>query len=166
MLGLDEVFRGRGAQLRVAEYMAGKGIGVDDSGSLVCAGVELKHNSLAKVLSVDRRVVNSTIETILGDERLSKIFKSLDSTVYLRDTAPLLGFGVFEVVPSDAAAKGIVAGVTKVLIEEGLGIRQLVADDPMFDNPELTVVTDKPIDKKLLDRLLRVEGVKEIVVLN
>jgi len=166
MFDLEEFFRGRGAQLRVARHMIRSGIGVNPDGALAVDGVEVKQSSLADELGVDRRVVKSTVESILEDDYLKSVFSKLKSTVFLRDAAPELGFGVFEVVPTDAAAKGIVSGVTGVLARHGIGIRQVVADDPMFENAELTVITEKPIDKQLLNELLEVEGVDRIMILN
>lgn len=166
---MDDLFRafhGRGAQKRVARFMFRKGVSVDESGSLLFSGVELKMSSLAGVLDVDRRVVKSTVETILSDGALYGVFSRLDSSVFLRDAAPLLGFGVFEVLPTDAASPGIIAGVTRVLDDAGVGLRQVVADDPMFENAGMTVITEEPIDKSLLDGLLGVDGVEKIVVLN
>jgi uncharacterized protein len=166
MLDLDRVFSGRGSQRRVAEYLLKHGIRVPSEGLLLAGEVEVSQVSVARVLDVDRRVVKSAIDTLLADERTARVFGSLAVTPSLRDLAPVLGFGAIEIVPTDAAGKGIVAGVTSTISESGIGIRQVIADDPMFDSPELTIITEKPIPRSLIDRILRIGGVKKVVVLN
>ncbi|MFH1404350.1 MAG: amino acid-binding protein [Candidatus Altiarchaeota archaeon] len=166
MLDLEGFFAGRGAQRRVAEFLVRRGLRVSSGGLVYAGDVEVKRSSIALLLGVDRRVVKSTIESIAGDERMMKIFSRLNVTPYLRDLAPVLGYGVIEIIPSNAGKEGIIAGVTGLISEEGIGIRQVIADDPMFDNPELTVITEKPIPRDLIDRMLNVEGVEKVVVLN
>lgn len=166
MIDLGGSFGGRGAQRRVAQFFLKRGIRVSKDGVLLANDVEVSLVSVARVLGVDRRVVRSAVDAIVGDERLFSIYSRLAVTPSLREIAPLLGFGAVEIVPDDAAGKGIVAGVTKVISDYGIGIRQVVADDPMFDNPELTVVTQKPIPRELIDMLLKVKGVRKVVVLS
>ncbi|MCX6695952.1 MAG: amino acid-binding protein, partial [Candidatus Altiarchaeota archaeon] len=135
-------------------------------GLLLSNDVEVSMVSVARVLGVDRRVVRSAVDAILGDEKLSSVYGKLSMTPSLREIAPLMGYGAVEIVPTDAAGKGIVAGVTGLISDYGIGIRQVVADDPTFENPELTVVTERPIPRELIDKLLKVEGVKKVVVLS
>ena len=162
---LDGVFSGRGAQRKVASYLLKHGISVGEDDTLMAGRLEVTHISLAKAVGVDRRVVKSTVETISGDEYLSRIYRRLSVTPSLRELAPVMGFGAIEVIPDDAAGKGIVAGVTSAIYDEGIGIRQVIADDPMFENAELTVVTESPIPRALIDRILDIRGVKKVVVL-
>jgi uncharacterized protein len=166
MLNLEKAFSGRGGQRRVAEYLLKHGIRVSLEGLLMAGEVEVSHVSVSRVLNVDRRVVKSTVESILADEKLKRIFSSLSVTPSLRELAPVLGFGALEIVPKDAAGKGIVAQVTGIISDAGIGIRQVIADDPMFDNPELTVITEKPVPRGLIDKILRIGGVHKVVVLN
>jgi uncharacterized protein len=166
MLNLEKSFAGRGGQKRVAEYLLKHGIKVSQEGLLMAGEVEASQVSVARVLDIDRRVVKSAIESILADEKLRGIFMNLAVTPSLRDLSPILGFGAIEIIPTDAAGRGIVAGVTAAISNAGIGIRQVIADDPMFDNPELTVITEKPIPRSLIDKLLRIGGVKKVVVLN
>lgn len=84
----------------------------------------------------------------------------------MKDVAPVLGFGAIEIVPKNASTKGIVASVAKVISEEGISIRQMITDDPMFSDAEMTVVTEKPIPRALIDKLLAIRGVKKVVVDN
>ena len=166
MLDLGEFFRGRGAQRRVAEFLLSRGIRVSKKGVLLANDLEVSVVSVARVLGVDRRVVRSAVDAIAGEARMFSIFSRLSVTPSLREIAPLLGYGAVEIVPDDASVKGIVAGVAGVISDYGIGIRQVVADDPMFENPELTVVTEKPIPRELIDLLLKVDGVRKVVVLS
>jgi len=165
-IDLESVFSRRGGQRKVAEYLFKHGIACDDDGCLLAGELEVTHISVAKAVNVDRRVVKSTIESILDDADLRNIYASLSVTPSLRELAPVLGFGAIEIIPSDAAGKGIVASVTGVISDSGMGIRQVIADDPMFVNAELTIVTEKPIPRSLIDRILEIEGVHKVVVLN
>jgi uncharacterized protein len=166
MLNLEKAFSGKGAQRRVAEYLLKHGLRVTPDGLLLAGEVEVLQVSVARVLNVDRRVVKSTVESILAQDKMRMIFASLSVTPSLRDLAPVLGYGAIEIVPKDAAGKGIVAAVTCIVSDAHIGIRQVIADDPMFDNPELTVITEKPIPRGLIDRILKINGVQKVVVLN
>ncbi len=164
-IGLDKVFSRRGGQRKVAEYLLKHGIAIESDGTLLVGKLEVTHISVAKAVCVDRRVVKSAVESVTADEGLKRVFKNLSVTPSLRELAPVLGFGAIEVIPDDAKGKGIVAGVTAVIFEEGIGIRQVIADDPMFDNAELMIVTEKPIPRTLIDRILQINGVHKVVVL-
>jgi len=166
MLNLDRSFTGRGSQRRVAEYLLKHGIRVSPDGLLLAGDLEVSQVSVSRTLEVDRRVVKTTIEAIVADEKLGRIFGSLSVTPSLRELAPILGYGAIEIIPTDAAGRGIVAGVTGAISAAGIGIRQVIADDPMFDNPGLTVITEKPIPRTLIDKILKIKGVKKVVVLN
>ena len=162
---LDDVFSSRRGQRRVAEFMLRNGISIK-SGKLFFSGVELADVKVARALDVDRRVVRTTIDSIEKDKRLKDLYGKLSSTVLLKDVAPVLGFGAIEIVPKNASTKGIVASVAKVISEEGISIRQMITDDPMFSDAEMTVVTEKPIPRALIDKLLAIRGVKKVVVDN
>lgn len=166
MLDILGAFARRGGQRRVAEYLLKHGIRVSPDGLLLAGDAEVSHVSVARILEVDRRVVKSTITSIVGSPKLMAVYSNLSVTPSLRNVAPALGYGAIEIVPRDAQDKGIVAAVAAVISGAGIGIRQVIADDPMFDNPGLTVVTERPIPRGLIDRMLRVKGVQKVVVLN
>lgn len=165
MLLLDKAFSGRRGQRKVAYFMLRNGISVRNNG-LFFAGVELADVKLARTLGVDRRVIKATVETISGDKNLKEIFSRLGSTVLLKDVAPSLGFGAIEIIPKNASTKGIVASVARLITDEGISIRQLTTEDPMFSDAQMTIVTEKPIPRNLIDKLLKIKGVKKVVVVN
>ncbi|MBD3260484.1 MAG: amino acid-binding protein [Candidatus Altiarchaeales archaeon] len=165
MLDLS-LFRGKPSQRKVALFLFRRGIRVASDGGLYANDLSVAYSSVAKINSVDSRVVKSTVKAVLEDDKLRAVFERLRVGVDLREVAPELGFGVFMVIPEDASGRGIISQVTGALAKEGLGIRQVVADDPMFEDPQLTVVIEKRIPPKLIDVLLNLSCVKKIVVLN
>ncbi|MBN2013789.1 MAG: hypothetical protein JW778_01280 [Candidatus Altiarchaeota archaeon] len=166
MLDIEKTFSRKREQKRIAEFLLKNAVRVSPDGRLFSKEIEIPHTSVAKVLEVDRRVVKSTIESILEKPRLRKIYTRLDSALLLRDVAPDLGYGAIEIIPTDAASKGIIAGITRIIVDSGISIRQIIAEDPMFENAETTVITEKPLPKKLIDEMLKIPGVKKITVLS
>ncbi len=153
-------------QWRVANFFLKQGIKVGINGKIFFGEVEVPVSSIARVLEIDRRIVSSTIKAIVKDKKLHQIFSKLNSGLLLRDVAPELGFGAIEIIPEKAAAKGIIAGVTKIIADSGIAIRQLTAEDPMFENAEMSIVTEKPIPRKLIDEMLKIPGVMKVIVLS
>ncbi len=166
MLNLEEIFSRKKSQRMVAEFLLRNGIRVSEDRRISLRGVELNQSSLARVLGVDRRLVSSTVNLILQDSKLKKIFTRLDSTLLLRDVAPELGLGAIEIIPEDAKSKGIIAGVSRIIANAGISVRQITADDPMFSDAKMTIVTEKPLPRELIDEMLRIPGVKKIIVLS
>ncbi len=166
MLDLEKSFARRKGQLRVAEFILRNGLRVSPEGGLYFKSVEVSHTSIARVLDVDRRLIRATVESILSDSRLRGIYTKLDSMVLLRDVASELGFGAIEVIPTDAASRGIVAQITGVVAGAGISARQITTDDPMFENAKMIVVTEKPLPRELIDRILELPEVEKVVVLN
>lgn len=60
---------------------------------------------------MDRRVVDTTAQAIREDEALWKIFRNVRSMTFLADVAPILGLGVIEITPVDAAKTGLLGEV-------------------------------------------------------
>ncbi len=166
MLNLEKKFSSKKGQLRVADFLLRNGIRISRDGRLLVNEVELSHVSIAKIAGVDRRIIKSTINSILKDKKLTAVFTKLSSTPLLRDVAPELGFGAIEIIPTDAASKGIVASITGIITDSGISIRQVLAEDPMFRNAQLTIVTEKPIPRELIDKMLQVKGVKKVIIIS
>jgi hypothetical protein len=166
---LEEKFSKRKkSQRRVVEFLLRYGIrvGKKDKKLYFSENIEIPISSIARVLNLDRRIVKSTIETVSEDRKLRKIFSKLNSALLLRDVAPELGFGAIEIIPTSASSRGIIAGVTKIISDAGISIRQLTAEDPMFENAEMSIVTEKPIPRELIDEILKIKGVKKVIVLS
>lgn len=166
MLNLDEFFSQRPGQRKVAEFLLKNAVRVGENSKLFVKGMEIPYSSVSEILGVDRRVIKSTAEFICSCKELREIYSKLDSALLLRDVAPLLGFGAIELIPTHAARSGIVAGVTRIIDKSGISIRQIISDDPMFPEAETTVITEKPLPRNLIDKMLLIPGVKKIIVIS
>jgi len=166
MLNIEKILSRKREQKRVAEFLLKNAIRVSGDGKLSSRNIEIPYTSIARVLDVDRRVIRATIDSILREPRLRRIFTKLDSTLLLRDVAPDLGYGAIEITPTDAASRGIIAGVARIIADSGISIRQITAEDPMFENAETTIITEKPLPRELIDEMLKVPGVRKVTVLN
>lgn len=160
-----EKFRRFPAQEKVIRLILQRGFQVNESGRVVSGGIEIPHAQIAKELDVDRRVVDTTATAIREDEALWKVFRNVRSTTFLGDVAPVLGLGVIEITPVDAAKTGILGNVASAVASHGLSIRQAVSDDPFFvENPKLTIITEGKIPGDLVKVLMEMEGVKRVTV--
>ena len=153
------------AQEKVLKILFERGFQVNNDGKVVSGKIEIAHTQLAKEAGVDRRVVDSTTDTILSDELLKDIFQNVRSIPFLRDVAPLLGLGVIVITPDDAANTGILAEVSKVVSDHKISIRQAVSDDPYFTNEaRLTLITDSKIPGDIVDSVLKLNSVKGVSI--
>jgi predicted regulator of amino acid metabolism with ACT domain len=161
---LEEYFARYPAQSRVAKLMLDRGFSVRE-GSVYAGDVALTDTALARAADVDRRVVKATVETIEDHDELEQVFAELTPTCHLRDAAPGLGWGVLEIVPTDASQPGILAGVASLIAGEGISIRQAIVDDPEFaEEPRLYIITQRPVPADLLPEIQSVAGVLEVVL--
>ncbi|HLF16695.1 MAG TPA: regulator, partial [Candidatus Thermoplasmatota archaeon] len=105
------------------------------------------------------------VEAILADSRLERVFTRLAPTLHLKDVAPELGCGVIEIIPTNASQPGILAGVSKVISDARLNVRQAIVEDPEFmDEPRLFVVTEARVPPHLIPAMQAVPGVKGVTV--
>lgn len=161
---LIDHFRRYPAQERVVRLMIQHGLQIADS-KIHAGSVEIADTAVARAANVDRRIVRSTIETILDNPQLERAFTRFLPTLHLKDVAPELGLGVIEIIPDDASRSGILAGVTKVIAEHGLSIRQAIVEDPEFvDEARLFVVTESRVPGAIIGPLQDVRGVKGVTV--
>jgi uncharacterized protein len=109
--------------------------------------------------------VDTTAQAIREDEALWRIFRNVHSMTFLGDVAPILGLGVIEITPVDAAKTGLLGDVASAVARNGLSIRQAVSDDPYFvESPKLTLITEGRIPGDLVRLLMEIEGVKRVTV--
>jgi len=153
------------AQEKVIRLILQRGFQINDEARVVSGQIEIPHAQLAKELDVDRRVVDTTAQAILEDESLWKVFKNVRSMTYLGEVAPILGLGVIEITPVNAAKTGLLGDVASAVARFGLSIRQAVSDDPYFvESPKLTIITEGKIPGELVGLLTEIEGVKKVTV--
>jgi predicted regulator of amino acid metabolism with ACT domain len=158
-------FRRLPAQEKVIRLILQRGFQVNEQGRVVSGGIEIAHAQIARELDVDRRVVDTTAIAIREDEELYKIFKNVRSMTFLGELAPVLGLGVIEITPVNAAKTGILGNVASAVARYGLSIRQAVSDDPYFvEDPKLTIITEGKIPGDLVRLLMEMDGVKRVTV--
>jgi predicted regulator of amino acid metabolism with ACT domain len=143
--------------------MIENGIGVNEQGKIVVGPVEVPDSSLAKAAEVDRRIVRKTVQQILEDEMLKKVFTGIrPAGAFLAPVAKELGFYVVE-IRADPTAAGIIARTAEIIARESVSIRQAVAEDPeLFPEPKLILVLEKPLSGEGLNELLKIPKVKSV----
>ncbi|MFO7793174.1 MAG: hypothetical protein R6W73_09415, partial [Candidatus Saliniplasma sp.] len=127
--------------------------------------VQMSSSRIGRVLDVDRRTVDATINTIQNNEELSKIFKNLKATAFFKDVAMDIDAGLIEIIPDDPHGIGILSGVTNKISELGISIRQCITEDPEFtEEAKLYVITESSVPMDAVDDIKKIEGVKSVVV--
>jgi predicted regulator of amino acid metabolism with ACT domain len=162
---IKDEFDGYPAQERVARLMMEHGLSVK-GGRIYCGDVRLSATALADASGTDRRAVNVTVTAIEGNRKLRRIFENLLPTCSFKTVAPQMGWGVLEILPEDVSSPGIISRVTTIIADEGISIRQAMADDPqMHQNPRAFIITERPIPARLLPKIKSLKGVRGVVIL-
>ncbi len=162
---ISQEFKNYPYQKKVALFLLSKGLRVNKEAKICLEKIEIPHVKIARVLQIDRRVVDATAKRIKDREKLFRIFSNLDTIPFLKNVALHIGLNVLIVTPQDASKPGIMGNVTSKLAKEGIPIRQAIADDPyLTENPKLTIITDIEIRGEVLNELKRIEGVKELTI--
>ena len=158
-----DFLKGSPAKLKVAKLMVELGFSIDESGRIVCGGVEIGDSAIARVAMVDRRVVRETVSDILANPRMRKIFSGIrPAGSFLRDIAPALGYGVVE-IRARPDAVGVISSATACISEAGVGIRQILAEDPDFNpDPKLLIITERQVPGEVVTKLLKIPTVKKV----
>ncbi len=162
---IQEKFKNHPAQEKVIRMLLERGFQVNEQGRVVSGTIEIPHTQIANEIAVDRRVVDSTCETIITDMTLMQIFRNVRTIPFLREVAPLLGLGVIVITPDNAARKGLLGAVATAVSEHGIIIRQAVSDDPyLTEEPKLTIITEGKVSGELVNTLTGIKGVKSVTV--
>ncbi len=153
------------ARMSVARKIVEYGLGVSENGKIYCGNIEISDLAMARSVDVDRRSIKTTVDVILSDEQLSKIFSNIiPAGPLVKNVAKDLGFGVVE-IEAEAQNPGIIAKATELISKENISIRQVHAGDPEFEEkPRLTIITEKPMEGNLLNEFLKIEGVKRVSI--
>jgi predicted regulator of amino acid metabolism with ACT domain len=166
---INQIFEGYPAEMKVIQKMTKIGISVKilyDEPKLFCDEIEIKPNSMARAYHVDRRVIVNLIQKIISDKKLYEFFSNISAVSNFENAGSKIGFGVIEIIPVDAAKPGIIAGVMKLLADNGISVRQLITDDPdLIDNPRAIIVTTESITGDILNNIKKVNGVKAVLLL-
>lgn len=166
---VKDAFSKQPSQLRVATKLISLGLRVvkeDEEARIYCEDIEIKPNSIARAIGVDRRVVVGVIDKITGDSTLASFFRDLVPVANLGRASSRMGFGVIQIVPESAGKPAIIAGVSQIIAREGISIRQVIVDDPeLTEDPKGIIVTDSPVPASLLPEIRKVPGVQAVVIL-
>ncbi|MFP4051560.1 MAG: amino acid-binding ACT domain protein [Thermoplasmata archaeon] len=164
MLQIKEYFNKYSSQKKIAKFLLETGLSVRD-GEIYCNGIQMSPLRISRVLNVDRRTVNSTIETIEDHEDLKKIFENLKATAFYGEVVKDIDAGMIEIVPTDPHGVGILAGVTSIIAEQSISVRQCITEDPEFaEEPKLLVITEDAIPMEILKEIREVDGVERVVL--
>lgn len=161
---LTRYFQRYPAQTRVAQKLLMHGFAVRDDG-VYSGDVSISDTALARACKVDRRIIRATVDTIRNEPELSKVYSKLLPATLLRDAAPVMRWGVIEIVASDAREPGILAHVAHVIAKRGISIRQAIVDDPdLVEEPRLYVITEAPVPMDVISEIRDGRGVKSVVI--
>ncbi|MGC9434791.1 MAG: regulator of amino acid metabolism, contains ACT domain protein [Methanomicrobiales archaeon] len=153
------------SQLRVVQFLLENGFGVNESGRVICNGLEIPATQVGRAAGVDRRVVDATAHRILAIPFLRDVFTSMRATPDLSRVAEKLGLSVITLLPTDARKKGIVGNAVRVLVEHDLGIRQIFVTDPqMSEDPKLVMIVEGPVPAQLYEDLRALPDVRTLII--
>ena len=153
------------AQQRVAQLLFERGFQVNKEGKVVSGGIEIPHTQIAKEVGVERRAVDSTVQTILSTAELKRIYMNLRQVCSLQEVAREFNFSVIVFVPQDATQTGIISNVTRIVSEKGLGIRQVLAEDPSTSaRPKLTLILEGDIPSEMFGEIKRLSGTRSVTL--
>jgi len=162
---IEEYFKDFPAQLKVAKLLFERGFQIREDGKVVSDGIEIPHTQIARGAGVERRTVDSTVQTILSKSELRRIYRNLRQVCLLQEVAREFDLSVIIFVPEDAKEKGIIADVTRLISEKGLSIRQALAEDPdLTSEPRLIIIIDGEIPPELIKDLRKLPGTRSITV--
>ena len=162
---IKDFFKDFPAQQRVAQLLFDRGFQVREDGKVVTGGIEIPHTQIGKEAGVERRAVDSTVQTILSNKELKKIYMNLRQVCSLQEVAREFNLSVIVFVPENARQTGIIADVTKIVSENGLSIRQALAEDPSIsEHPKLTLIIEGDIPSELIGKIRKLSGTRSITM--
>jgi predicted regulator of amino acid metabolism with ACT domain len=162
---IKNFFKDFPAQQRIAQLLFERGFQVREDGKVVSGSIEIPHTQIAKEVGAERRAVDSTVQTILSKDELKRIYINLTQVCSLQEVAREFNLSVIVFVPQNAAQTGIIADVTRIVSENGLSIRQALAEDPSISpRPKLTLILEGDIPSELIGEIRRLPGTRSITV--
>jgi predicted regulator of amino acid metabolism with ACT domain len=162
---IKDFFKDFPAQQRVAQLLFERGFQVSEDRKVVSGGIEIPHTQIAKEVGVERRAVDSAVQTILSKDNLKRIYMNLTQVCSLQEVAREFNLSVIVFVPINANQTGIIADVTRIVSEKGLSIRQALAEDPSISTyPKLTLILEGDVPSDLISEIRRLPGTRSITV--
>jgi len=161
---IDDYFEKYPTQKKVVYSLLTYGLRIKNN-KIYCGSIEISDSKFARAIGIDRKVVLTTIKALKKDPQLEKFFSHLMPTCSLEESAPLIGWGVLEIIPDDPSTPGILAGVSTILAKEEISVRQAIGNDyALSDEPKLYIITEKPVPAKLIKKIKEVKGIKGISI--
>jgi len=149
---------------KLAQKLLEYGLKVKNN-KIYCKDIEISDSKIARAFDIDRRIINSTIKTIMKTEDLKKVFSNLTPTCHLKDVASEMNWGVIEIIPKDPSIPGIVADVATIIADNKISIRQAIVDDfELSEEPRLFIVTEKRVPGTLIPKIREAKGVKAVLI--
>lgn len=160
-----EPFSDSPSQQRVIRFLLENGFGISDAGRVVVNGIEISATAIARVVGVDRRVVDTTVRRILDMEKIRRTFTHLRVTPDLTNVAKNLGLSVITILPKNAGDKNIVASAVSVLAAHDLPLRQIFVTDPyIVESPRLVIIIDGVLPATAIEELRALPAVESILL--
>ncbi|MDV0441467.1 regulator of amino acid metabolism, contains ACT domain protein [Methanorbis furvi] len=160
-----EPFSDSPSQQRVVKFLLESGFGVSKTGKVAVNGIEVSATAVARVVGVDRRVVDTTVKRILEMDDIRETFFHLRVTPDITDVAKNLGLSVVTILPKNAGDKNIVASAVAVLASHDLPLRQIFVTDPYIaESPRLVVIIDGTLPAAAIEDLRALPAVASIIL--
>jgi hypothetical protein len=120
---------------------------------------------MSRGAGVDRRVVRNTVEDIMRDAKMRRIFSGMrPAGSFLSEAAPALGYSVVE-IRAKPDAVGVIAQATARIAEAKVSIRQILAEDPDLNpDPKLLIITEKMVPGEVVSKLLEIPTVTKVSI--
>ena len=96
---IKQFFKDLPAQQLVAQLLFERGFQVNEEGKVVSGGIEIPHTQIGKEVGVERRAVDSTVQTILSRTELKNIYMNLQQVCSLQEVAREFNLSVIVFVP-------------------------------------------------------------------
>ena len=161
---IERLFEKTPIRLKVTRLLLELGLSIKENDEIYCGPIEIPPTKIARALGIDHRTVMKTVEKITRSE-LKEIFARIKPAgTFLGDVAEHLGFSV-TVITADPRTVGIVAKILTLIANEGIKIRQIIAEDPeLFPEPKLTILTERTIPGEIIQDFLKIKGIKDVTV--
>ncbi len=162
---LNLKFKKYPARMAVAQKMIELGLRLDKNKKIYCGNLKISDAALANAANVDRRVIKSTIKTIIEDPKLLEIFSNITPAgTLLKNIAKNLGLGVIEIEVGEEN-EGILASASALISSKNISIRQAYASDTeLTTTPILTIITEDLVPGDLINEFLQIPGVIRVSI--
>ncbi|MEF8874847.1 MAG: hypothetical protein V5A88_09310 [Candidatus Thermoplasmatota archaeon] len=164
MWRIQKYFQRYSSQEKVAKFLLETGLSVKD-GEIYCNEILMSPVRISRAIGVDRRTVKATIDRIEENEELSEIYGNLKATAYFGDVAQEIDAGLIEIIPVSADEPGIIAGVTRILADLDVVVRQCITREIEFhEEGKIFMITDTSVPMEAVEKIKEVDGVKSVTI--